>query len=217
MTSERIHLERATSFVELIQRGEMIEHGFGPKGGPATVRLEICSDATEVPALLADQVRRLERKGYRAGFHHPELEAAIVARPTDPSPRLVFADWLLDRGDPRGELITRMASGVAIADHLAAFPLHLAPPWMTSLELEWHLGFVHTLSFRSEDTSLLQRLLRHPSLMVLEELRLRELQHPHVDTYRQVLKSRPPSLRRIDARGVTRLAALALEIEGFEG
>lgn len=30
---------------------------------------------------------------------------AIVAAPDDDAPRLVYADWLLQRGDPRGELI----------------------------------------------------------------------------------------------------------------
>jgi len=33
------------------------------------------------------------------------LLAAIRARPDDDAPRLVYADWLGDRGDPRGELI----------------------------------------------------------------------------------------------------------------
>jgi uncharacterized protein (TIGR02996 family) len=34
-----------------------------------------------------------------------ELLADIVATPDDDGPRLVYADWLLDRGDPRGELV----------------------------------------------------------------------------------------------------------------
>lgn len=34
-----------------------------------------------------------------------ELLAAIVQAPDDDAPRLVFADWLSERGDPRGEQI----------------------------------------------------------------------------------------------------------------
>ena len=34
-----------------------------------------------------------------------ELVAAIAAAPDDDAPRLVYADWLAERGDPRGELI----------------------------------------------------------------------------------------------------------------
>jgi uncharacterized protein (TIGR02996 family) len=36
---------------------------------------------------------------------HDELLAAILEAPDDDSPRLVYADALLERGDPRGELI----------------------------------------------------------------------------------------------------------------
>jgi uncharacterized protein (TIGR02996 family) len=35
-----------------------------------------------------------------------ELIAAIVAAPDD-APRMVYADWLMQRGDQRGELIAR--------------------------------------------------------------------------------------------------------------
>lgn len=35
----------------------------------------------------------------------PEIEAAIAAAPDDPAGYLVYADWLLARGDPIGELI----------------------------------------------------------------------------------------------------------------
>jgi uncharacterized protein (TIGR02996 family) len=44
----------------------------------------------------------------------PDLFAAIVAAPDDDAPRLVYADWLTERGDPRGELIIlqcRLAGG----------------------------------------------------------------------------------------------------------
>src|SRR5438045_2136910 len=34
-----------------------------------------------------------------------DLLAAIAAAPDDDAPRLVYADWLQDRGDARGELI----------------------------------------------------------------------------------------------------------------
>lgn len=37
--------------------------------------------------------------------HDAALFAEIVQAPHDDAPRLVYADWLLERGDPRGELI----------------------------------------------------------------------------------------------------------------
>jgi uncharacterized protein (TIGR02996 family) len=36
---------------------------------------------------------------------HPDFLAAILANPDDDSLRLIFADWLEERGDPRGEFI----------------------------------------------------------------------------------------------------------------
>jgi uncharacterized protein (TIGR02996 family) len=38
--------------------------------------------------------------------HHPELAAAIVAAPDDEQAWSVYADWLEEQGDPRGELMS---------------------------------------------------------------------------------------------------------------
>ena len=38
-------------------------------------------------------------------MREPDFIAAICAAPDDDGPRLVYADWLLERSDPRGELI----------------------------------------------------------------------------------------------------------------
>ena len=57
-----------------------------------------------------EDVERLSR-GLQAGgvatpkAIHLELEAQIDARPDDPAASLVYADWLQQRGDPRGKLI----------------------------------------------------------------------------------------------------------------
>lgn len=39
------------------------------------------------------------------GDDSTKLLAAVLSTPTDDAPRAVFADWLLERGDPRGEFI----------------------------------------------------------------------------------------------------------------
>jgi uncharacterized protein (TIGR02996 family) len=51
------------------------------------------------------------------------LLADILANPDDDAPRLVLADWLSERGDPRGELISvqcaaQHATGGALARHV---------------------------------------------------------------------------------------------------
>ena len=42
---------------------------------------------------------------------NPDLEAAITANPLDRDPYLVFADWLQQQGDPRGELMSLQLAG----------------------------------------------------------------------------------------------------------
>lgn len=48
--------------------------------------------------------------------------AAVADRPGDPTPRLVYADWLDDRGDPRAEL-------VRIEEEMRTLPAHADRYW----------------------------------------------------------------------------------------
>src|SRR5262245_23204487 len=59
----------------------------------------------------SEEVRERLSRGLSAGGRatpvaiHLELEAQIRARPDDPAAALVYADWLQQREDPRGQLI----------------------------------------------------------------------------------------------------------------
>lgn len=46
-----------------------------------------------------------------------DLWRAVMDHPDEDAPRLVYADWLLDRGDPRGEFIVLQCRLEALADH----------------------------------------------------------------------------------------------------
>lgn len=209
-----IRLERGGAFVELSRQGPVLARTWGPvPGGVAGARSDVRASAEEAEAALLDQLRRLERKGFRVGHHHAAMEEAIVAAPDDPPRRLVYADWLTERGDPRGELITRMAGGVPIEDLLARHPHHLLPAWAAAFSLEWRLGFVSTVDL-GDDLSALPRLLRHPSFMVVEALRVGP-RGVHAGTLEQALRHRPPTLRGIDARGVKVFGTLSREIPGL--
>jgi uncharacterized protein (TIGR02996 family) len=97
-----------------------------------------------------------------------ELFAAILAAPAEDEPRLVYADWLVERGDPRGELIQlqctlgRVLRGATLysgavkgtraeleAREKALLKKHqkawLAPirPWIRTWT--WHRGFVDSV------------------------------------------------------------------------
>jgi uncharacterized protein (TIGR02996 family) len=76
-----------------------------------------------------------------------ELIAAIVATPHDDVPRLVYADWLMQRGDPMGELIVlqcRLAAGEstpAIVARERELRVALEPRWLAPLQAIAFGGF----------------------------------------------------------------------------
>jgi uncharacterized protein (TIGR02996 family) len=92
--------------------------------------------------------------------------AAIQAAPDDDAPRLVYADWLQKRGDPRGEFIVVQCTLATMDEHqeddvradLQArqwqlFDAH-APAWLAELGLEgdegvFHRGFVEEVNVSS--------------------------------------------------------------------
>ncbi|MBA3817719.1 MAG: TIGR02996 domain-containing protein [Deltaproteobacteria bacterium] len=66
-------------------------------------------------------------KGPAVELRDPELEAVLLADPDARGGYAVYADWLLERDDPRGELISvQFAREVAPED--AAWLAHLAAP-----------------------------------------------------------------------------------------
>lgn len=75
---------------------------------------------------------------------NPQLESLILEDPNDPAPYLVYADWLLGQGDPRGELIAvqhalrhQHRSRHIAYDRLVDPPSgRSAPPLSNSAELE---------------------------------------------------------------------------------
>ncbi len=120
-----------------------------------------------------------------------ELEAVIAADPSAIEPYLVYADWLLERGDPRGELIVlhhRMASAgpddrAAVAHAarrlLVAHRAHLVGPAIAYAGalcvVEMRLGFVRSvrLSMDGDDAARFQAWLDaedHPATRFLEAI-----------------------------------------------
>jgi uncharacterized protein (TIGR02996 family) len=79
---------------------------------------------------------------------YEELLAAVLRDPEDDAPRLVMADWLIERGDPRGELVRQQCQPGA-----AGFPPELrrywrrwsAPLWPLARRWTFRRGFVESL------------------------------------------------------------------------
>ena len=77
----------------------------------------------------------------------PTLIAAIAKNPELPEPWLVYADWLLERGDPLGDRIMRARRAERV-DHLP----WLGPLWEPfvsgEIEIEWQFGFIKRATVR---------------------------------------------------------------------
>jgi uncharacterized protein (TIGR02996 family) len=125
----------------------------------------------------------------------PTLEATLRADPGDDNAALVYADWLQQRGHPRGALIAVQHARVARPDDpaLAAEeerlledaadvllgPLAARAPDDSGrgLRLVWERGFIRKARIdgfhdRGESEDLLWEVLRHPSARLLRELEL---------------------------------------------
>jgi len=96
---------------------------------------------------------------------NPELEAQIAKSPDDPAAYTVYADWLSERGDPRGELMTiqlrleQDPGDVGLtARQVELFGQHGAA-WLGPLAankdaaVEWRRGFIDRVVLGADDYS----------------------------------------------------------------
>lgn len=122
-------------------------------------------------------VRAKASGGTRTQAVNFELEAQLRNGFDDPAPFLVYADWLLQREDPRGALIHAQHRGIAKHEK-AVLKEHaevLIPPGFTKrgdYTLTWKLGFIAAArvgNLANLEESL-ATLLAHPSAALLGEL-----------------------------------------------
>jgi uncharacterized protein (TIGR02996 family) len=142
-----------------------------------------------------------------------ELEAAILADPDDDAAYLVYADYLMARDDPRGQLIVmqtqaeeepdksrrgvlRKAAQALIDQHRAYFlgPIAELDPAGKRTALAWRCGYVRKLELEwDEDTDPdeaeeeLATILVHPSYRFVVDLQLGPLfdwdRQPHIQGF----------------------------------
>lgn len=119
-----------------------------------------------------------------------DLLAAIIAQPDTEPPRLVYADWLIARGDPRGELIVvqhqlaarpdddvlRERERALIDAATDAVTAPLDPATVRVAIRRWHGGFVDALRVGADLAALplsqLVEWLHQPELQLVRELEL---------------------------------------------
>ncbi|HWU88650.1 MAG TPA: TIGR02996 domain-containing protein, partial [Kofleriaceae bacterium] len=113
------------------------------------------------------------------------LLAAIAAEADAAAPRLVYADWLQSRGDPRGELIivqhelrARPADEELLARERELVERAVADLAVPGLRREvigrWALGFVDELMLSGRELAVLRRIapgwLARPALRMVRQL-----------------------------------------------
>lgn len=161
------------------------------------------------PSLLADEAAALEKlagaapKVSAAKTSSARLEgdllAAVWAAPDDDAPRQVYADFLQEKGDPRGELIALQLSGKndkdttsrckkLLAEHGRAWLGRIEPAILADFDFE--RGFLAKAAVRFKQPSFVDQYGELPEWSTVRELlfpqgivpmaveQLRALQHP---------------------------------------
>lgn len=159
-------------------------------------------------------VTRLDVDG--ESFRNRELEERIRAHPFDAELRLVYADWLQEKGDPRGEWIVLDMEQDPQAD---AFRKRYTAQIDPRIHVTWRHGFVDTARVEGEEgdeeVSLplaFDRFLRLASAALMRELTLGwVLSNGELDYQRYV-----ESMRRADLTSLERLFIGDVAHEGHE-
>lgn len=143
--------------------------------------------------------------------------ASIYENPRDDSERLVFADWLTERGDPRGELIALQIAGrdpERVRKLLRQHEKEWLPPIFRRVAMKkvgWERGFPARIDLKQSGLEATDPALRtvedlgwdwaaDPSFLRLPALRaLRAMDGPAVITL--LTMKQPPALERLELQG----------------
>jgi uncharacterized protein (TIGR02996 family) len=127
-----------------------------------------------------------------------ELEQKIFADPDGVDAHLVYADWLTEHGDPRGELIM-LQHGKKIAEADALLAAHRAhflgdlPDDKQLFKADWALGFIRAARISAGDDcappEAYEELARLPSARFLRELTFGVAIHDDTNIYNEVVQA----------------------------
>jgi uncharacterized protein (TIGR02996 family) len=135
-------------------------------------------------AELRETVARAHSRREEGEKRGAELLAAVLANPSDDTARAVYADWLSERGDPRGELIAlqleRHRRGGKASTRERTLISANADGWLGPLAgavlkqgQRWERGFLAGCVFGPKTKEAYAAAEGHPSFATVEELELR--------------------------------------------
>lgn len=185
---------KSHKFWEIAQSGNTFTVTYGRVGTAGQSNTKVFADEATATKEAEKVTRSKVKKGYAlvaaaapAADPAQALRDAILANPDDAAAWLVYADWLVEQGDARGQLVHAFAQGgdsaALLEQHQKAFLGRFATDLEPVTTIEWHMGFWRSaraaLSYDDElpdDVnglpSVIGHLLRHPSAEFLQELRL---------------------------------------------
>jgi uncharacterized protein (TIGR02996 family) len=224
---ETVHLESraGNQYLELQRQGKLVFSLRGRLDDLENVHYwqRVLENRTKAERYFRRKQAALCRRGYWVGRHNFDFVAAIEKNPEDDGLRQVYGDWLVDKGEARGDLIVAQIARAArpkereLADHekrLLETHRWLLFPEGDYDRVRWHLGFIRSLSVKvylwlpqSEDRvwrQCLRPIFMHPSGLHIEELRLRPISTrsiSHVQAWQSFEETFIASLRRFIPKG----------------
>jgi uncharacterized protein (TIGR02996 family) len=153
-----------------------------------------------------------------------ELLAAVLANPADDGPREIYRDHLLEKGDPRGELIALQMSGAGPKKVASLLRSHrktwLGPLAPIAAACTFERGFVASIDYKAKYVSALKTLTGEPTWATVRTIRFVDwhtrdvakfLAHPIMRSLREVWGLYPGVVQQL---GETERAK-DLEVLGF--
>lgn len=179
---------RALDFNAVLGPGQEYSAEFFDSRAKKTVEALTKVTVPSLAAADASLVKALSQSRRAATRDLAALEALVFAAPDDDAPRLVFADALMEKGDPRGEFLTlqfarearRLSNAERQREHALQGEHQVA--WLGSLAQtvdKWtdlvifRRGFVHTLAVASEKPAVMKALGEAPGFATVRTLILR--------------------------------------------
>jgi uncharacterized protein (TIGR02996 family) len=176
--------------------------------------LQPLANAPPPPAPPAEMLRALDEAIAALDRGAPRdldaLLAEVHAHPDDDAPRLVYADALLERGDPRGELITlqcRLAGALGdpalrvrerelLREHGDAWLGALAPIVMPHYVFE--RGFLAMCTIDGRKLELVRRLAGDPAWATIRRVAIRLTRPVDVAKTIALMRALPTTIRQIE-------------------
>jgi uncharacterized protein (TIGR02996 family) len=219
----RKRFEARGDFYELTLREKRVDIVAGKRAADATSETRTFRSVAEAQFYVADRARERQNTGFRevvyeesydGGQRDAKLEAVIEGAPADPAGYLVYADWLQQHDEPRGELIV-VQHGLAAAPkdkglreaERALFDAHsdrLRGPLalIEEAKVEWFCGFLRAVELgiwlSAMGRTLVRPLLSHPSARFLQRFAGTAGNDTDLAPLAELA---PPTLRRLELDG----------------